>query len=102
LERLNDIGKYMKRYSSTIKGTKAGDVAPQDWGATTRKDNHLYVHITNKDTLSLELPLTCKVKKAIEFDTQKKVPFKKTPTGVLLTLNEHKDKMDYIIDLETK
>lgn len=102
LERLNGIGLYMKKYGSTIKGTKAGDVKPQDWGTTTRKDNHLYVHIINKDTLSIELPLTCKVKKAIEFDTQKKIPFKKTPEGILLTLNEHKDKIDYIIDLETK
>lgn len=102
LDRLAGMGKWMKQYGQTIKGTQAGNIPPQDWGVTTRKDDHLFVHILNRDTLNLTFPLECNIKSVCEYGTQTKIPFKKTKEGYQLTLNEHKDKVDYILDMITK
>lgn len=92
----------MKQYGETIRGTQAGNIPPQEWGVTTRKDNHLFVHVLNRDTLTLTFPLECNIKSVCEYGTQKKIPFKKTKGGFQLTLPEHKDAVDYILDVLTK
>ena len=102
LSRLKELGQWMRRYGSTIKGTRAGDIKPQDWGATTRKGDHLYVHVTDHNASTVTLPLQCKVKSAVEFETGATVACKKTADGYVLTLNTHQDKPDYILDLTTK
>ena len=33
-------------HGETIYGTDAGDVKPQKWGVSTKKDDKLYLHIT--------------------------------------------------------
>ena len=45
LERLAEMGEWMKTYGETIYGTRGGIVAPHDWGVTTQKGNRLFVHI---------------------------------------------------------
>ena len=102
LSRLKELGQWMRQYGATIKGTKAGDIKPQEWGATTRKGDHLYVHVTQHDATTVTLPLQCKVKSAVEFETGAKVECKKTAEGYVLTLNAHQACPDYIIDLVTK
>jgi len=47
IERLKELGEWMKIYGETIYGTRSGIVEPHDWGVTTQKDNILYVHILN-------------------------------------------------------
>lgn len=45
MERLVEMGEWMKVYGETIYGTRGGCVAPHPWGVTTQKGNKLYVHI---------------------------------------------------------
>ena len=45
VQRLAEMGEWMKQYGETIYGTRSGIVAPHDWGVTTKKGNKLYVHI---------------------------------------------------------
>ncbi len=45
VERLKEVGKWMKVNGETIYGTRGGPVPPQDWGYSTRKDNKVYLHI---------------------------------------------------------
>jgi alpha-L-fucosidase len=40
--RLNEMGDWIKKYGSTIKGTTAGFVRPNDEMAITRKGNTVY------------------------------------------------------------
>lgn len=102
LDRLKGVGEWLNKNGETIYGTVAGDVPVQKWGATTRKGDRLFVHILSADTMAIELPLTVKVKNAFEFDSKRKVAFKKTKNGVVLNLNEKPSGMDYIIELVTK
>ena len=75
LERMKEIGEWMRTYGETIYGTRAGDVPVQNWGVTTRKGDKLYVHVTSPEVADLHLPLTCKVKSATTYDGGEKVEF---------------------------
>lgn len=102
VSRLKEMGEWMKVYGSTIRGTQAGDIPVQDWGATTRRDDRLYVHILNYDQRELFLPLECKVLKAATFPDGQRVSVTKTATGVVLTLPEIPTATDYVVELITR
>lgn len=97
VERLKAIGEWMRANGETVYSTSAGDVAPQPWGCTTRRDNKLWVHITEPDSvaasadgtaLELRLPETRKVRSAALHASRLKVPFRriKESDGTFATL----------------
>lgn len=102
LQRLREMGEWMSVHGETIKGTVAGDVPVQAWGATTRKGNRLFVHILDLKDRELYLPLSCKVVRAFTFDGHSPVKVTKTPAGVVLSLPQVPEGPDYIIEVETK
>lgn len=100
LERLHDIGQWMRRYGDTIYGTEGSPFPAQNWGTSTRKDNHLFVHVMTADSADIFLPLKAKVKSARTFDSREKVKYTKTDAGVTLHLDKVPDAIDHIIELE--
>ena len=102
LQRLKEMGEWTRANGETIYGTTAGDIPVQEWGVTTRKGEHLFVHIMNLDSTELFLPLDCKVKKAFTYADKKPVKVKKTKGGVKLLLDEAPAGVDYIVELITK
>lgn len=102
VSRLREMGEWMDTHGETIKGTVAGDVPQQVWGATTRKGDRLFVHILNLKDSELYLPLSCKVVSATTYDGRKPVKVTKTPAGVVLTLPEVPSGPDYIVEVITK
>ncbi len=104
LERLKGVGEWMRQYGETIRGTQAGDVPVQEWGVTTRKGNCLFIHITQHDSQQLLLPLQGKVRvqRAFVYGTNKPVQVKKTSEGLLLTMPEVPNGIDYIVEIQTK
>lgn len=100
VQRLQEMGEWMKQYGETIYGTRGGVVAPHDWGVTTQKGNKLYVHILDLKDKALFLPLTDKkVKKAVVFKDQSPVRLTKTKAGVLLEFAEVPKDIDYVVEL---
>ena len=65
VDRLHEIGKWMKENGEGIYGTSAGPFKKLAWGRCTRKGNLLYLHVFDwpKDGI-LSVPMTGKVKKA--------------------------------------
>ena len=102
LDRLKEIGEWTSRYGETIYGTTAGDIPVQEWGATTRKGNRLFVHIFDHQEKSLTLPLQSKVKKAFVYDTKQTLKTKQTKEGVTIFFNEVPSGVDYIVELEMR
>ena len=102
VQRLKEMGEWMQTYGTTIRATEAGDVPVQEWGATTRRDDTLYVHILNYDRRELYLPLQCRVVKASTFADGKRVGVTKTVEGVVLNLPEVPQGYDYVVELQTK
>lgn len=102
LDRLKAMGEWTSRYGETIYATTAGDIPAQEWGVTTRKGDRLFVHIFEHDTKELFLPLSCKVKEAIAYDTGQPLKMKRTKEGVTLLFDEVPSGVDYIVELKTK
>jgi len=56
VERLKEMGAWLKKYGESIYGTRGGPFPPASWGVTTHKDNKVYVHILNWPTDTITLP----------------------------------------------
>lgn len=100
LERLKEIGEWMRENGETIYGTEAGPFPAQSWGTTTRKGNRLFVHVMTPETDKILLPGNLNVKKAFEYGSKKPVKFSKQGEHTLVGLGEMSDSPDYIIELE--
>lgn len=103
VERLKEVGAWMKVYGETINGTRGGYVTPRDWGVTTLKGDKLYVHILNLEDNVLFLPLKGhKVKSATDYQTGDCVKFTQDKDGVLIRLDKVPTAIDYVIELRLK
>lgn len=73
LERLKGMGEWLGKYGESIYGTCAGPVRGQ-WGVSTSKGNTVYLHVTDPEIKTLELPLSCEevfcmnTEKALSFE----------------------------------
>jgi alpha-L-fucosidase len=54
--RLKEMGDWLRKYGSSIYGTRGGPFQPGAWGACTSKGNILYVHILKWDGDKIALP----------------------------------------------
>ncbi len=101
LQRLAEVGEWMKVYGETIYGTRGGCIAPHPWGVTTQRENKLYVHILELQDKALFLPLGGKkVKKAVGYADRLPVKFRKCEGGVMLYLPEVPTDIDKVIEVE--
>lgn len=103
VQRLKEVGEWMRVYGETIYGTRGGCIAPHDWGVTTQKGNRLFVHILNLQDKALFLPLDEKmVKRALTFDGKKPLAFKRVDGGITLLLDETPTEVDKVVELHLK
>jgi len=45
IERLKEMGVWLKKYGNSIYGTRGGPFKPSDWGVSTRKGSTIFLHI---------------------------------------------------------
>lgn len=64
ITRLKEVGDWLQKNGSTIYGTKAGAVKPQEWGAITEKENQVYVHILKKNSSRIFIQLPYQIESA--------------------------------------
>ena len=101
VQRLKEMGDWMKTYGETIYGTRGGRVTPRDWGVTTEKDNKIFVHILNLKDRSLFLPITDKnAKRAVDYISRKAVKMQKCQGGVLITLDSVPTDVDKVVEIQ--
>ena len=101
VQRLKEMGEWMKTYGETIYGTRGGRVTPRDWGVTTEKDNKIFVHILNLKDRSLFLPITDKnAKHAVDYVSRKAVKMQKCQGGVLITLDSVPTDVDKVVEIQ--
>ncbi|WP_183578040.1 alpha-L-fucosidase [Mucilaginibacter sp. X5P1] len=62
VERLKEMGEWLKTYGESIYGTKGGPFKPNEIFAATRKGDKLYVHVFEKTANTLTLPVLPNVK----------------------------------------
>lgn len=47
VDRLREMGTWLKEYGFSVYGTRGGPFKPTDWGVSTRKGNRIYLHLLN-------------------------------------------------------
>lgn len=102
LDRLKGVGEWTSKNGETVYATTAGDIAPQEWGVTTRKGDRLFVHVFDPSLKTLHLPITANVKNARLYCDGTPVKYEYSKEGVSVTLPESMDEIDTIIELTTK
>ena len=65
-QRLKEMGEWLEKYGDTVYGTRGGPFKPGKWGASTCKDDKIYLFIMNWPSEGpLQIPtLSMKVTKA--------------------------------------
>lgn len=55
VQRLTEVGQWMKQYGDSIYGTRGGPVATGPWGVTTQRGSTVFVHVLdwNQPVLAL-------------------------------------------------
>lgn len=88
VDRLRDIGAWMKVNSASIYGTKPSVFAGLPWGRSTTKGSTIYLQVFDWPADgSLELPgLANKVRSARILGSSEKVAVRKADDGVVLTV----------------
>jgi alpha-L-fucosidase len=57
IERLKEMGEWLARYGDGVYGTRGGPFKPGKWGASTCKENRVYLYVMNwPEEGPLELP----------------------------------------------
>jgi alpha-L-fucosidase len=99
-ERLDSMGVWLKMNGYSIYGTKGGFLKPQDWGAITEKENHVYIHLFKTDEEEFFIKMPYKVKSAKM--EGRIVPVKQLDDNYIAIdlRNIHLDPVDAIIQLE--
>lgn len=99
LQRLREIGQWMRVNGETIYSTEGGDFPTQPWGTSTRRGDDLYVHILTPESPDILVPVKTPVGSAIARADGRKIPFTKTDGGIMLHLGELPSDVDYIVTL---
>ncbi len=101
VERLREMGQWLAKYGQSIYGTRGGPFKPGPWGASTYRDNCIYVHILDWRGDSLRLPAIDKKIVRSTLLTGGKVTLKQTEDDIAITIPEqyHRD-IDTIVKLE--
>ena len=101
VERLKEMGAWMKKYGETIYGTRGGPYMPTKQMASTRKGNTIYVHVLAWSGDSLKLaPIPAKVVKSLAV-TGGEAKVEQTDSGIEISLPKaNHQTIDTIIALE--
>ena len=104
VQRLREMGEWLRANGETIYGTKGGPLSARDWGVTTQKGNTVYVHILKWHDESLTLPSWGRsVKSAALFSDKTPVKFQQNDFGITLKVPKSKmDDVDTIVEIQLK
>jgi len=80
------VGDWLAKYGESIYATRGGPFKPGKWGASTRKDNRIYVHVYQFTGDTLELPAIPAKITAARALTGGTVGFQQSDTGITLTV----------------
>lgn len=100
LDRLRDMGKWLRENGETVYGTQGSPFGSQPWGTATMKDNRLFLHVITPESGNIFVPYTAKVRSVKEFAGKRKLDFKRSKEGLTVMLPSVPDCDDYIIEVE--
>ncbi|HPD28809.1 MAG TPA: alpha-L-fucosidase [Phycisphaerae bacterium] len=103
VERLREMGQWLSKYGESIYGTRGGPFKPGIWGASTHKDNRIYVHVFEwpADGQSLALPPIGKKVLGAAVLTGGAAEVKQSSEGLVITMPaSERQEVDTIIAID--
>jgi len=101
VERLTQIGEWVRRNGESIYGTRGGPLTPRPWGVTTQTKDKIYVHVLDWSDDVLALPALSKIRSARLLSNGATVKITHVPGGTLLHFPaKDRDAADTIVVLE--
>jgi alpha-L-fucosidase len=101
VERLHEMGGWLRANGDSIYHTRGGPITPRPWGVTTQSGSKIYVHVLDWNDEVLALPKLPKIRKATLLASGKVVEVKEIPGGTLLRFPmTDRDPVDTIVVLE--
>jgi len=101
VERLKEMGDWLKQYGQTIYGTRGGPFRPGAWGASTHKGNSIYVHVLKWYDERLILPAIPKNIIGGKVLTGGKATIRQIDEGFEVSVPKaHQQELDTIIELK--
>jgi len=101
VERLREIGRWMKQYGDSVYGTRGGPFQPAKWGVSTCKDDKIFVHVLRwPGDGPITLPSVARKIVGSRLLTSGEVEVKPTEPGIVLTIPQaSRQALDTIIEL---
>jgi alpha-L-fucosidase len=104
IDTLKVIGQWLSKYGETYYGTQKGPIPPHEWGATTQKDNAVYVHVLDLKEDVVFLPnFTEKIVSVTLFDDGSRLKFSQDRMGTMINVPfEVRKEIDTIVVVKIK
>ena len=102
LNRLSEIGQWLKLHGESIYGTDAGEFKQGEDIVTTKKDNLVYVHILTDSIKEVKIPMKDKVKNLYKLDDKSVIQYKQKDDTLTFSTNIPSGTADQVIVIELK
>lgn len=102
LQRLRDMGAWLRDNGETIYGTEGSPFGPQSWGTATQLGKRLFLHVMTPDAREIEVPMEFGVKRVRNFAGKDKVDYRIKGKQLIITLPEDVNEVDHIVEVELK
>jgi alpha-L-fucosidase len=101
VNRLREVGEWLKQNGASIYGTRGGPWLPASWGGSTRQGSTVYLHVLDPKLATLELlPIPARVEFAALMNAGGPLAFTQTSAGLKFTLpSAGRDPADTVIVL---
>ena len=101
VERLREMGAWLKEYGDGVYGTRGGPFKPGQWGASTCRDDKIYVYVMNwPEEGPLELPALKATIKASRLLSGGRLKFVQADGTITIDLAEaDRDEIATVIEL---
>ena len=101
VERLQELGVWLKKNGQSIYETRGGPIEPMSWGVATQKGNKIYLHILKWEKEQLSIPCVGNIAQASIWPSRSQVAVTQEGNNLVLHLSEDDiDEIDTIVELE--